>query len=279
MIISGKEASTNLYSSLKLRASKLKVVPTLAAILIGGNPASNTYLRIKQKKLTELGLGFKLVNLPIIASENDLLSVIEELNTNQAITGIILQLPLPETMGEQKMLDFILPSKDVDCLTTINLGKFFAENNSLFPATAKGVIRLFKYYDIDLQSKKVCVIGRSNLVTKPLALALTMSNATVTVCHSKTLNLKQCTLESDIVITGMGKANFLTKDYFRDGQILIDIGTSIVSNNSLSGDIDFENVSRMDIKITPVPGGVGPMTVYGLIENLILLAEREQTQI
>ncbi len=279
MILSGKEASNALYEKLKLRIEKLQAKPKLAAILVGENPASLTYLKIKQKKLEELGLGFELIKLDINISEENILSEIQKLNNDSLVSGIIVQLPLPKRINEKKILDTISPSKDVDCLTSVNLGKFFAENNELMPATAKGVLRLLDFYNIALTGRKVCVIGRSNLVTKPLAIALTALDATVTVCHSKTMDLMAETQDADIVIAGIGKAKMLTKEYFKNGQTVIDIGTSIDQNNKLSGDVDFENVSQIVENITPVPGGVGPMTVYGLIENLVILCHHDYKEL
>lgn len=272
MILSGKTASENLYSSLLDKAKSLQNKPKLVAIHVGNNPASATYLKIKKKKLLELGFDFELKKFSEDISEKYLTEEIEKLNQDNTCSGIIVQLPLPKALSEVVALEAISPQKDVDCLTSTNLGKFFQGQSEIFPATAKGVIRLLEYNKIDLVGKKVCVLGRSNLVTKPLAVELINRSATVTVCHSQTKNLIEETRNADIVITGIGRANFLTEEYFSEDQIVIDIGTSVNSEGKLKGDVDFENVSEKVYAITPVPGGVGPMTVYGLIENLVLLS-------
>ena len=274
MILSGKAASDFFYTSLLERTKKLSKIPKLVAVQVGDNPASSTYLRIKEKKLLKLNFQFELKKFEENISEEKLIEEIEKLNQNEDCTGIIVQLPLPKNLNEKKILDSVSIKKDVDCLNSANLGTFFQGNSEILPATAKGVIRLLEFNKTDLDGKKICVIGRSNLVTKPLAIELVNRNATVTICHSKTKNLIEETRQADIVITGIGKANFLTKEYFKPGQIIIDIGTSINDEGKLAGDVSFNEVEEIVEAITPVPGGVGPMTVYGLIENLVILTEK-----
>ncbi len=270
MILSGIEAANDLYTKLPKFDGNLQ----LAAILIGDNPASQVYLRIKAKKLNELGLGFQLINLEASSPLEKILEEITKLNEDQNIKGIIIQLPLPGTLGQhtREIINHIDPKKDVDCLHTQNLGSFYSGESDFMPATAQGVIDLLTYYGIDMAGQHAVIIGRSNLVSKPLAFALLQKNATITICHSYTKNLSNFTREADIVISAVGKPRFLTQSFFREGQTVIDIGINRDQNNKLCGDVDFETVSRIVAHITPVPGGVGPMTVYGLVKNLIRLA-------
>lgn len=272
MILSGKEASSNYFVKLREKISRLPKAPMLTAIQVGDNPASNTYLRLKEKKLLELGLGFQLFKFEENISQEEIIAKIEELNNDENINGILVQLPLPENFDTQRVLNAVVTNKDVDCLNELSLGKFFAGKDNVYPATAKGVIRLLEYYKIPVEGQKICLIGRSNLVTKPLAIQLIKLSATVTVCHSKTKNLSEETKAADIVISGIGKAGFLTEEYFKPGQTIVDIGTSLDEEGKLSGDIDFDEVEKIVENITPVPGGVGPMTIYGLVENLVSLA-------
>jgi methylenetetrahydrofolate dehydrogenase (NADP+)/methenyltetrahydrofolate cyclohydrolase len=274
MILDGKKSAESFYEKLKIRTANLTNQPCLAAVQVGDNPASNTYLRIKEKKLLELGMSFRLVKFDSNTTQDEVKSKIIELNSDSNINGIIVQLPLPENFNERELLDSVSISKDIDCLTTLNMGRFVTGQSELMPATPLGVLRLLEFYNIDLEGKNICIIGRSNLVGKPLALALVQKNATVTICHSKTNNLAAITIQSSIVISAVGKPKFLTKEYFAPNQTVIDIGTSLnPETNKLSGDVDFENVQDLNLSITPVPGGVGPMTVYGLIENLVRLSE------
>lgn len=273
MILDGKKTSEELYNSLKERISKFSTSPSLVAIQVGDNPASSTYLRLKEKKLNELGLGFEVVKFEESVSFEVLKNKILNLNEDSSVNGILVQLPLPDSLNSRDILNLVSPSKDVDCLTTENIGKFYSGEGDLMPATPLGVIRLLEFNNIEIEGKSFCIIGRSNLVGKPLAFALVQKDATVTICHSKTQNLKLITQNSDIVISAVGKAKFLTREYFKKGQIVIDVGTSAGDEGKLSGDVDFTEVEGIVEAITPVPGGVGPMTIYGLIENLIKLSE------
>lgn len=274
MILSGKDASANLYDRLRNRIERLDFKPKLVAVHVGENPASATYLRIKEKRLKELDLGFELIKFPETIDQDSLIIKIKELNASKDVSGIIVQLPLPEGMDERMVLDSIDPKKDVDCLTSVNLGKFYIGNGDIMPATPLGVLRLLEYYSIELTGKRICVVGRSNLVGKPLAMALISRSATVTICHSKTVDVLSATKKAEIIVSAVGRARFLTQDYFSPGQTVIDVGTSSDQDGGLAGDVDFTSVAEVVENITPVPGGVGPMTVYGLIENLITLAER-----
>lgn len=276
MIIDGKKASEFFYNQLSIQIALLKPVPKLAAVLVGDNPASLTYLRLKEKKLNELGIGFELVKLPAGISQGDVITHIHNLNNDNSINGIIVQLPLPTSFDTRNVLNTVIPSKDVDCLNSENLGNFFSGQSILMPATPQGVIRMLEYYKMNVSGKKVTLIGRSNLVGKPLAVALLDRGATLTICHSKTINLKEAVQNAEIVISAAGQSNFLTKDFFNNRQTVIDIGTSAGTNGKITGDVDFEEVSKVVENITPVPGGVGPMTIYGLIENLVTLTKLQQ---
>lgn len=276
MILDGKKCAEELLFFLKDEVSKLSFTPKLAAVLVGENPASKTYLRLKKKKLEEMSLGFELIKFKENSSFNEIKPIIDKLNTDPSINGIIIQLPLPSHLQTRKVVDLVAPSKDVDCLTTFNLGKFYTNTSDILPATPLGVIRLLENHKIQVSGKRVCIIGRSDLVSKPLAFALISKDATITICHSKTVNLPEITRQNNIVITAIGKPRFLTKEYFSQGQTVIDIGISFDENGKLSGDVDFDEVSGLVRNITPVPGGVGPMTIYGLIENLIKLSRLSQ---
>lgn len=276
MLIDGKKSAESFYDSLSIQIAVLKPVPKLAAVLVGDNPASLTYLRLKEKKLKELGIGFELVKLPAGVSQKDVINAVYKLNDDHSVNGIIVQLPLPTSFDTRNVLNAVHPSKDVDCLNSINLGNFFSGQSILMPATPQGVIRMLEFYKINLLGKRVTLIGRSNLVGKPLAVALLDRGATLTICHSKTVALKEAVQNAEIVISAAGQAHFLTKDFFHKDQTVIDIGTSAGANGKITGDVDFDEVSKIVENITPVPGGVGPMTIYGLIENLVTLTKLQQ---
>lgn len=274
MIIDGRIAAKHYFKLLEARISKLAFKPKLVAIQVGENPASSTYINIKSKTLTEHGIDFEHIQLSADISGDSISDLIQKLNIDESITGMILQLPIPENLNSRALIDLISPKKDVDCLGTYNLGNFFVGNSSLLPATPQGVIRLLEHYEVPISGKNICIIGRSNLVGKPLAVALTEMNATVTLCHSKTDDIQKYSKSADIVITAVGKAKMFTSKYFSKGQTVIDVGTSKDDSGRLSGDVDFDNVKDIVENITPVPGGVGPLTVYCLAENLIKLAEQ-----
>lgn len=269
MVLDGKKASTDLFS--RLAPVIKKINKELAVIQIGENPASTTYINIKRKKSEELGIVFKHIQLPVSVTNQDVLNEIQKLNNDTAIGGILLQLPIPEHLDKQMLLDAISPQKDIDCLGSTNLGRFFTGDGKVMPATVRGVLALFEYFNISLESKDICIIGASNLVGKPLALALTNKEATVTLCHIKTNDVVKYSSQADIVITATGTPNFFTEKYFAKKQTVIDIGLSKAEDGKLYGDVDHQNVDGIVANITPVPGGVGPMTVYGLIENFVTL--------
>ena len=243
--------------------------PKLVLILVGNNPASQVYVAGKSKACSQVGISSQIYHLEENTTEEELEKVIKTLNKDKTVDGILLQLPLPNHLNEQKMIDLISPEKDVDGLTKINLGKLLScDNSGLFGCTPSGIIELLKHYKVDLKGKDVVVINRSLLVGKPLALMFLQENATVTICHSKTKDLKQKTLNADIVVVAVGKKHFLTEDMVKEGAIVIDVGINRDENTKkLCGDVDFDNVSKKCSLITPVPGGVGPMTIAMLLKN------------
>jgi methylenetetrahydrofolate dehydrogenase (NADP+)/methenyltetrahydrofolate cyclohydrolase len=268
MILDGKVASEALFEKLR---SRIDQKLSLTAIQVGDNPASTAYINLKRKKLEALEIGFNHIKLEENVPQDEVSRIIQVLNDDAKVSGILLQLPLPDHMDSRMLLDTIAPEKDPDCLNSLNLGRFFSGVSKIFPATPLGVVRMLEYYNIPLLGKKVTIIGRSNLVGKPLSIALTAKDATVTLCHSKTQDIKEYTLNADIVITAVGNPGFFTKDYFKEGQTAIDVGISKNSEGKIQGDVDYENVSQLVEHITPVPGGIGPMTIYSLIENLVNL--------
>lgn len=272
MILDGIKAYNALKNKLHSKIKYYNIKPNIKAIYIGNNPASEKYLKNKKKKLDELNINFEVIHLPK-PEINLIFSLIDELNKDKKINGIIVQLPLPNYLKNetQNILDLITPIKDVDCLNTINQGKLFTSNSLIIPATPQGIISLLKFYKIKVSGKNITIVGRSNLVGKPLAISLLNRNATVTVCHSKTKNIQKITQKADMVILATGNPLFFTKDYFNKKQTIIDVGINITPNGKLVGDVDFDSIKDFVKNITPVPGGIGPMTIYGLAKNLIKL--------
>lgn len=287
-ILDGKKLSLEIQSALQKEIARLGLNPTLAIIQIGGNPESSAYIARKKEFATKIGAKVEHVVFSEDVKERELIEEIRVLNEDRAISGIILQLPIPKHLDKFKLLETIEPTKDVDGLTSRNAGLLYESaaggndpknvNPGLVPATAKGVLSLLKKYKIPLKGKRAIVVGRSMLVGKPVALLLLKENATVTIAHSKTLNLPKLIREHDIVVVAAGKPKFLSKDAFCKGQAVVDVGTNSVSGSkileeggkrSLVGDVDFDKVSKIVDFISPVPGGVGPMTVASLFENLV----------
>lgn len=263
---------------LTLKQLGLKNEIGLAVILVGEDPASQVYVRNKIKACEEIGIKSYLCKLPGESTFEDIAKAIETLNNDDNVTGMILQLPLPKHLDENSLLDLIDPSKDVDGCHYVQKGRLWTGRDSLVACTPYGVMRLLDYYKIPLEGKNAVVIGRSNLVGKPLAQLLLDRNCTVTVCHSRTQNLKEITSRADIVCVAIGKAKFLKADMVNNGAVVIDIGMDRDENGKLCGDVDFANVSEKCSYITPVPGGVGPMTVTMLLANT-LKAYRQQNNL
>lgn len=274
IILDGKKLRDKIFESLKAEVDKMSEKPTLAVILVGENPASQIYVRNKKKTAEKLGINSLSIEYPADISENELLSKIQELNNDKNITAILVQLPLPEHINKNKIIDAILPQKDVDGLTPYNLGKLFSgEEPYVYPCTPKGILLLLDEYNIELDGKNVVVVGRSNLVGKPVAQMLLKRNATVTMCHSHTKNLSEITKTADIVVSAVGK-NVIGEKMLKSNCVVIDVGIFRDENGKLSGDVDFENVSKISAYISPVPGGVGPMTIASLMLNTVELAKK-----
>lgn len=278
-LISGKEIANKIKQEIKnevLELAKRNIIPHLAIIQVGDNPASNVYIRNKIKLSEELNSKTTLVKLDANVSQDELINKIHELNNNDSINGILLQLPISKHINEEQVLNEISPIKDVDCFTMKNTGKLWTAKKhqvQLKSCTPAGVIDLLKYSNIDIVGKHVVIVGRSNIVGKPLAALFLLEDATVTISHSKTKDLKSITRLGDIVVMAIGSPKFLKKDFIKDGAIVIDVGINRNSDNKICGDADFDDIKDKCSYITPVPGGVGPMTVMMLMKNLINLTK------
>lgn len=268
MIIDGKLVSTELKNALKKQIETYKIKPKLVVIQVGNNEASNVYIKQKIKCADAIGAICVHEKLDENITTSELINLINSLNQDESVNGMIVQLPLPKHIDEYAVLNTIIPSKDVDGLTEINAGKLACSKPGLISCTPNGVIKLLKYYNIEIEGKKVVIVGRSNLVGKPLINLFLMENATVTCCHSKTVDLKHFTLDADILVVAVGKPKLINADMVKEGAVVIDVGINRLETG-LCGDVDFENVSKKASYITPVPGGVGAMTVAMLYNNLV----------
>ena len=272
VLIDGKKVSAEVRVCLAKEVKELKEktgrVPGLATVLVGNDPASAVYVRNKNKICRELGFKSFEQKLSLDTSEAKLLKLIKELNSNNDIHGILVQLPLPNQIDSEKILQAIDPNKDVDGFHPINVGKLVVGNALLTPCTPSGIIKLLDHYEIDISGKHAVVLGRSNIVGKPVSMLLLQRNATITICHSRTKNLEEITRSADILVAAIGRANFVTENMVRKGAIVIDVGINRV-DGKLTGDINFEPVAKKASYITPVPGGVGPMTIALLMENTL----------
>ncbi len=278
-IIDGKKISNEIKEELKEKVSKLRQEgknATLAVILVGQDPASSIYVRNKKKACEYIGIGSVSYELPENTSEEKLLSIINELNNDSKITGILVQLPLPCHISEKKVIKAISPKKDVDGFHVENVGSLCVGEDSFISCTPAGVVELLKRSNVSIQGKHCVIIGRSNIVGKPMALLMLRENATVTVCHSKTEHLKEICKTADILIVAIGKPLFVNKDYIKDGAVVIDVGIHRDENNHICGDVDFASASEVASKITPVPGGVGPMTITMLMANCVKAIEKQK---
>lgn len=275
-IIDGKELARKTRQNLKIDCDNLKtqgVVPKLAVIMVGDNPASKVYVRNKSKACEEVGIEYEEFLLDEKTTQKDLISLIEELNEREDITGILLQSPIPANLDINEAFRTISPKKDVDGFHPVSVGKLTLGQDTFVSCTPYGVIKMFEEYNIDLEGKNVVIIGRSNIVGKPLIQCCLNKNATVTVCHSRTKDIAEYTKKADIVIVAIGRAKFLKADMVKDGAVVIDVGINRGEDGKLCGDVDFENVSKKSSYITPVPGGVGPMTIAMLMNNVIKAAK------
>lgn len=271
-IINGKEIAENILNNIKKEVESYDVKPTLAVIIVGNDPASKVYVKNKIKKSEFLGFNSILKELPENTTKEELLDVIKNLNEDKNVNGILLQLPLPKGLNEKDFLDEISPIKDVDGFTTYNSGKLFkGEKPYAVACTPKGIIKLLETKNINLEGKLAVVIGRSNIVGKPIAALLLQKNATVIQAHSKTKNLPEILKLADVIISATGKEEFIKGDMVKEGAVIIDVGITRNKNGKLTGDVDFESVNKKVSYITPVPGGVGPMTIATLMENTLEL--------
>ncbi len=268
-IINGKETRDELLENLKIEISNNNYTPKLVVILVGEDSASKIYVKNKVKMCEKVGIASEVINLSESTSEEELLTIINENNKDTSVNGILVQLPLPKHICEENILQAIDPIKDVDCFHPVNVGKLYIGMGEFMPCTPYGIICLLEKYNIDIAGKNAVVIGRSNIVGKPMAQLLLQKNATVTICHSKTKDLKNVVSNADIVVVAIGKAKFITKEYIKEGAVVIDVGMHRDENNKLCGDVDFDNVLPIVSKITPVPGGVGPMTIASLMINCL----------
>ncbi len=267
IIMDGKKLAEKVTGNIKSEIKKYNIRPKLAVIMAGDNPSSKIYVQNKQKKALELGIDSVVLTFPQDVYEDNLLENIYILNEDVNINAILVQLPLPEHINTKRILEAIEPIKDVDGFTSYNFGLLaLGYNPYCIPCTPKGILRLFDEYNIELEGKNVLVAGRSNIVGKPMMMLLQNRNATVTLAHSKTKNLKDISINSDIIISAVGKENLITEDMVKQNSIIIDVGINR-DINGLKGDVDFKNVINKASYITPVPGGVGPMTIAMLMEN------------
>ena len=275
-IIDGKEVSAAVRQGVKEKVDLLKqngVNPCLAVIIVGNNPASRTYVNNKKKACEATGIISKEIALDENATTEELLDIIEKLNRDETVNGILCQLPVPKHIDKRRILAAISPDKDVDAFHAINTGKLLQGIQSLQPCTPAGVIKMLEYYDIPVEGKNCVVIGRSDIVGKPMAVLLMQKDGTVTVCHSKTKNLKDITSRAEILVATVGKAGFVTADMVGEGAVVIDVGINRNAEGKLCGDVCFDEVEKKASYITPVPGGVGPMTVAMLLENTVTAAK------
>ena len=275
-ILDGKAVSLKVKESVKVRADELKkfgVEPTLAVVLVGEDKASQTYVRAKEKACNEYGIKSVAHRLSENTTQNELLALINVLNLDDSIHGILVQLPLPKHIDTNVVLAAIDPQKDVDGFHAVNVGKLVSGLDGFVPCTPLGVMEILKEYGIDVAGLNAVVIGRSNIVGKPMANLLLNASATVTVTHSKTKNLKEICKNADLIVAAIGKPFFLKADMVKDGAVVVDVGINRLDDGRLVGDVDFENVAPKCSYITPVPGGVGPMTIAMLLNNTILAAQ------
>ncbi|HFI0218989.1 TPA: bifunctional methylenetetrahydrofolate dehydrogenase/methenyltetrahydrofolate cyclohydrolase [Streptococcus suis] len=270
-VIDGKALGVKMQAALAEKTARLKeekgLVPGLVVILVGENPASQVYVRNKERSALAAGFKSEVVRVPDTISESDLLDLIERYNQDDEWHGILVQLPLPAHISEEKVLLAIDPDKDVDGFHPTNMGKFWSGHPVMIPSTPAGIMEMFKEYQIELEGKSALVIGRSNIVGKPMAQLLLDANATVTIAHSRTKNLSDLARQADILVVAIGRGHFVTKELVKPGAVVIDVGMNRDENGKLIGDVKYDEVSEVASYITPVPGGVGPMTITMLMEQ------------
>lgn len=275
-LISGKEVSAKVKDEVREETAELVkkgIKPGLAVVIVGNDPASRVYVNSKKKACEEVGFSSFEYALPEETTQEELLELVEKLNNDGSVDGILCQLPLPKQIDENAVINAIRPDKDVDAFHPFNVGKIMIGDFAFLPCTPAGVMELIDSTGVDISGKSCVVIGRSNIVGKPMSMLLLHRNGTVTICHSRTKNLAEICRNADILVAAVGKANFVTADMVKDGAIVIDVGMNRLENGKLCGDVDFENVEKKAGYITPVPGGVGPMTIAMLMKNTLTAAK------
>lgn len=274
--IDGKEVSAAVRENIKNEVGTLKangIVPGLAVIIVGSDPASRVYVNNKKKGCEQVGMNSFEYALPEETTTEELLELIEKLNKDKNVHGILCQLPVPKHIDEEKVLNAISPDKDVDAFHPVNCGKVMTGDYRFAPCTPAGMVEMLKYYNIPISGKHCVIIGRSNIVGKPMAMLMLKNNATVTVCHSRTENLTEITKQADILVAAVGRPKFVTADMVKDGAVVLDVGINRMEDGKLCGDVDFDAVCEKTSYITPVPGGVGPMTITMLLKNTLEAAK------
>lgn len=272
IIIDGKKVSAQVKEQVRIETEELVkkgIKPGLAVIIVGDDPASRVYVNNKKKACEKVGFLSKEFALPATTTQEELLALVNELNEDKEINGILCQLPLPKGLDEKAVIEAISPLKDVDAFHASNVGKIMIGDYDFLPCTPAGVMEMLHSYNIPVEGKECVVIGRSNIVGKPMAMLLLHENGTVTITHSRTKNLKEVTKRADILVAAIGKPKFVTADMIKEGAVVIDVGMDRDENGKLCGDVDFENVKEKCSAITPVPGGVGPMTIAVLMKNTL----------
>ena len=275
-IIDGKAVSASVKEAVAKEAAALKekgILVGLAVVIVGNDPASRVYVNNKKKACAACGIESYEYALPEETTEEELLALVEKLNGDPAVNGILVQLPLPRQIDEHRIIEAISPKKDVDAFHAVNVGKIMIGDFDFLPCTPSGCMDLIDSTGVPVEGKRCVVIGRSNIVGKPMAMLLLHRNGTVTICHSKTKNLKEICREADILVAAVGRPNFVTADMVKEGAVVIDVGMNRLENGKLCGDVDFEGVSQVAGWITPVPGGVGPMTIATLMRNTLTAAK------
>ena len=278
ILMDGKQLAKKIRSNLKIECEELKtkgIMPKLAVVMVGNDSASKVYVKNKSKACEEVGIEFEEFLLDETTTQETLEELIEELNNNNKIHGILLQSPIPKNLDINRAFEKIAPEKDVDGFNPVNVGRLALNKDTFVSCTPYGIMKIFEEYNIDLTGKDVVIIGRSNIVGKPLIQCVLNKNATVTVCHSKTRNLEEHTKRADILISAIGKPKFITANMVKENAVVIDVGINRTDDGKIVGDIDFENVEKKAQHITPVPGGVGPMTIAMLMNNVIKAARNQ----
>lgn len=282
IIIDGKELAKEIRANLKIECEELKnkgIKSKLAVIMVGEDPASKVYVRNKSKACENVGIEYEEHLLNDKITQKDLIDLIKKLNEDKTVNGILLQSPIPSNLDINEAFRTISPEKDVDGFNPVNVGKLVLNQDTFVSCTPYGIMKMFEKYDIDLSGKNVVILGRSNIVGKPLIHCCLNRNATVTTCHSKTQNIREITKNADILIAAIGKAHFVTEDMIKENSVVIDVGINRLEDGKITGDVDYENVKEKASYITPVPGGVGPMTIAMLMNNVIKATKRQNGMI